>query len=228
MKTSKISNLFEGGGIIVHKSKKENLFDLQYNLIISLFEKYGLIISRGFELNGNEITRFTDIYTEAYSVDALRRKTRFDNKKIREVDSGFSRILLHSEASFTPSWPELIWFYCNISPNNGGETILCDGIKLWDNLSTETKGFFLTEQIHYHLKIPFWKKRKSDIKRLWLIPVVGAGNGFVVHKDGCLHIVQKRYAVHASRMSGQLAFANHLFIHLDSEPQLINRTLSDN
>ena len=72
MKTSKISNLFEGGGIIVQKSKKENLFDLQYNLIVSLFEKYGLIIFRGFELDGNEITRFTDIYKESYAVDVLR------------------------------------------------------------------------------------------------------------------------------------------------------------
>ena len=123
MKTSTISELFEGGGLIVQKSKKENLFDLQYNLIISLFEKYGFIIFRGFELNGNEITRFTDIYTETYSVDALRRKTRFDNKKIRNVDYGFSKVDLHSEASFTPSWPELIWFYCNIPANNGGEIV---------------------------------------------------------------------------------------------------------
>ena len=42
-----------------------------------------------------------------------------------------------------------------------------------------------------------------------------------------MHIVQKRYAVQSSRISGQFAFANHLFIDLDSEPQLVNRTLSN-
>ena len=23
---------------------------------------------------------------------------------------------LHSEASFSPSWPEIVWFYCNKAP----------------------------------------------------------------------------------------------------------------
>ena len=167
MKTSTISELFEGGGLIIHKSKKESFFDLQFNEIISLFEKYGIIIFRGFELNGKEITKFTDIYTQAYSGDALRREIRFDNKKIRNVDYGFSSVDLHSEASFAPSWPELIWFYCNRPPNSGGETILCDGIKLWDNLSAENKGFFLGEQIYYQLKIPVIKKRNKNIVQIW-------------------------------------------------------------
>ena len=227
MKTGTISDLFEGGGLIIYNSKNENLFDIQYNDTVSLFEQYGIILFRGFKLNGGELTKFTDIYTQEYSGDALRRKIRFDNRKIRNVDYGFSKVDLHSEASFTPSWPELVWFYCNVAPNNGGETILCDGIKLWDDLTAETKGFFLSEPIHYQLKIPVIKKRSNNIKKPWFMPIIGAGNGFVVHKDGCLHIVQKRYAVQESRMSGQFAFANHLFIHLDSEPQLVNRTLSN-
>ena len=67
MKTSTISELFEGGGLIIHKSKKESFFDLQFNEIISLFEKYGIIIFRGFELNRNLLTSFTYLYTEQYS-----------------------------------------------------------------------------------------------------------------------------------------------------------------
>ena len=227
MKTGVISDLFEDGGLIIHKSKNESLYDLQYKDIVRLFEKYGFILFRGFELNGEEITKFTDIYTQAYSGDALRREIRFNNKNIRNVDYGFSSVDLHSEASFAPSWPELIWFYCNIPPKTGGETILCDGIKIWDNLSAETKGFFLGEQIHYQLKIPVIKKRKNSIKKPWLVPVVGAGNGFVTNVDGCLHLVQKRYAVQASRLRGRFAFANHLFINLESESQLLSRTLSN-
>ena len=228
MKTNTISSLFNGGGLIIYKSKNNDFCDLHYREIVSLFEKYGIILFRGFELNEDEITRFTDMYTEAYSGDALRRKTRFDNKKIRDVDYGFSRVDLHSEASFAPAWPELIWLYCNIPPKTGGETILCDGIKLWDSLSVETKKFFLAEQIYYDLKIPVMKKRNKNTKKSWLVPVVGAGNGFVSHKDGCLNIVQKRYAVQESRIMGKFAFANHLFIELDSEPQLLSRTLSNN
>ena len=227
MKTDSISELFEGGGLIIHKSEETSIFDLKYREIVTLFEKYGVIIFRGFELDPAELTKFTDIYTESYSGDAMRREIRFDNKNIRNVDYGFSKVDLHSEASFTPSWPELIWFYCIIPPFNGGETILCDGIKLWNSLSNETKGLFLSEQIHYELKIPVMKKRNRNNKKPWLTQIIGAGNGYVDYKDGCLHLIQKRYAVQESRMDRQFAFSNHLFIHLNSEPQLLSRTLSN-
>tara|TARA_Y100000590_G_scaffold464204_1_gene633090 strand:- start:162 stop:1091 length:930 start_codon:yes stop_codon:yes gene_type:complete len=227
MKTDKISELFDGGGLIINKSKNTKIFDFQYDEIVKLFEKYGIIIFRGFEFGPKELTKFTDIYTELYSGDALRRKIRFDDKKIRNVDYGFSRVDLHSEASFTPSWPELIWFYCNVPPVDGGETILCDGIKLWDSLDVDTKGFFLSEQIYYKLKIPVIRKRDNANKKPWLMPIVGAGKGFITNNDGCLNLVQKRYAVQESRIQSKLAFANHLFIHLNSEPQLLSRGLSN-
>ena len=153
MKTDTISELFEGGGLVIHKSKNESIFDLLYKEVVALFEMHGVILFRGFNLDGSRLTKFTDLYTNGYSGDALRREKRFNNKNIRNVDYGYSKVDLHSEASFTPAFPELIWFYCNIPPNNGGETILCDGIKLWDNLSAEIQGVFLGEQIHYQLKI---------------------------------------------------------------------------
>ena len=73
------------------------------------------------------------MYTHIYANDALRRKTRLENKKIKNVDIGLHKVDLHSEASFSPSWPEIIWFACILpSQKNSGNTILCDGIKLWE------------------------------------------------------------------------------------------------
>ena len=135
---------------------------------MAAIEKYGVILFRGFNIKPNELMTFTDIYTESYSGDAMRREIRFNNKNVRNVDYGFSKVDLHSEASFTPSWPELIWFYCIIPPINGGETTLCDGIKLWNSLSNKTKGFFLSEQIHYELKIPVMNKKNENIKKILL------------------------------------------------------------
>ena len=154
MKTEIISNLFESGGLIIHESSEKSIFDFEYAEIITLFEKYGTILFRGFELNANMLTEFTDIYTEKYSGDALRREIRFNNKNIRNVDYGLEEALLHSESSFAPSFPEIIWFFCNTPATVGGETILCDGLKLWNMLSSKIKQFFLSEQIHYEIKIP--------------------------------------------------------------------------
>ena len=47
---------------------------------------------------------------------------------------------LHSEASFSPSWPEILWFYCSV-PQKYGQTTLCDGEELWKKLSYKTKFF---------------------------------------------------------------------------------------
>ena len=84
MKTDSISKLFEGGGLIIHKLKNHSLFDFQYDEIVSLFEKFGIILFRGFELEGEEIINFTDIFTEKYARDAYRRKTRFKEKNIHD------------------------------------------------------------------------------------------------------------------------------------------------
>ena len=40
-------------------------------------------------------------------------------------------------------------------------------------------------------------------------------------------MTQLRFAVHKSRSSKDLCFANHLFVSLESEPQLIARTMAD-
>ena len=228
MKTEIISNLFESGGLIIYKSSEKSILDFKYAEIIALFEKYGAILFRGFKLNANQLTSFTDLYTEQYSGDALRREIRFNNKNIRNVDYGYSEVLLHSEASFTPSFPEIIWLYCNVPASISGETILCDGVRLWKMLSSELKGFFLSEQIQYELKIPVMNKKRNNVKkRPWLSQSIGAGTGYIDYSDGCLYVYQRRYAVQRSRIRDKYAFANHLFVHLDNETQLISRTLSN-
>ena len=43
--------------------------------------------------------------------------TETNKDNIRNVDSGLQKIDLHSEASFSPSTPEIIWFTCITPPN---------------------------------------------------------------------------------------------------------------
>ena len=93
------------------------------------------MLEKKFNIKPEKLTDITDRFTETYAVDAIRRKVRFNKKPIRNVDEGVKEVLLHSEASFAPAWPELIWFYCNVPQQNGGATILCDGVKLWNVLS---------------------------------------------------------------------------------------------
>ena len=72
-------------------------------------------------------TKFTDLFTIKYANDAMRRTVRFKDKRAHDVDPGIREMPLHSEASYSPSWPEIIWFYCNKAPKNSGSTTISDG-----------------------------------------------------------------------------------------------------
>jgi len=229
MITKTISNKFYGEGLEINPSINEDIRKLDYNLIVKLFEKSGLILFRDFEIKSSEIVKLTDLYTENYANDALRRKSRMEQKEVRNVDYGNEEMALHSEASFSPNWPEIIWFFCNEFNTNGrGTTTLCDGIKLWDNLSYETKNFFLLNPIKYKLKIPIGEKKIGKKTKKWFLNYQGAGDGLLDLSNGLLNITQIRFAAHPSRLHNKMCFSNHT-LYKDTDPTIIEwGTIDDN
>ena len=130
-------------------------------------------------------------------------------------------MLLHSEASFSPNWPEIIWFFCSeFSTNGKGFTTLCDGIKLWDNLSYEAKNFFLLNPIRYKLRIPIAEKKIGNGTKKWLINQQGAGDGLLDLSNGLLNITQIRFAVHPSRLQNKMCFSNHV-LYRNTDPNIL-------
>ena len=161
---NKITEKFYNDGLELKPKDIKDISKLDYLDIIRLFEVKGLIIFRDFEIDPQRLSELTSRYTETYANDAQRRENRLDQKVVNNVDDGNQEMALHSEASFSPNWPEIVWFFCNEAPTegNGGATTFCDGIKLWDSLSTNTKNFFQLNPIKYELEIPikiYQKKR---------------------------------------------------------------------
>ena len=224
MKTGTISELFEGGGLIIHKSINESIFDFQYNEIVSLFEKYGVILFRGFDLKPERITNFTDLYTEKYARDAYRRKSRFEGKNIHDVDLGNDAHTLHSEGSYSPASPEIIWFFCNIPPEKGGETLLCDGVKLWESLEIKTKEYFLGKPLRFNLEIPTGICRKVKTRQTWISNTPGT-KGYIDWGNGTFVFRQYVYAVQPMRNGRSLSFSNHLLAELGKDPQIKNKEM---
>ena len=246
-----ISDKFFEGGLIINPSDSENIRKLDYDVIVKLFEKSGVILFRDFNLEPKEITKITDLYTERYAHDALRRASRMGQKLVRTVDydshdallrarritqadmvkkkdeewkvdhDNYEEMSLHSESSYAPDYPEIIWFFCNEFFTNGrGCTTLCDGIKLWDNLSYETKNFFLLNPIRYKLKIPISEKKIGNGTKKWLINQQGAGDGLLDLSNGLLNITQIRFAVHPSRLPNKMCFSNHI-LYRDTDPNIL-------
>ena len=140
------------GGCIIEADDNEDVSKIDKHKIVEIFESKGVILFKNFDFNKDKILKFTDLFTQQYANDANRRKVRFEKLNLRDVDPGKMEMPLHSEASYSPSWPEIVWFYCNIAPRKGGQTTICDGRAIYKNLSSETKNFFLSNQIIYNLK----------------------------------------------------------------------------
>lgn len=223
MKISEISNNITSTGCIVEPSQQTNIFKIDKNEIIKIFKEKGFIIFRNFNLNKKNLIKFTDLFTSKYANDAIRRRIRLGNKHIHNVDPGNKVMPLHSEASYSPSWPEIIWFYCNVPPLNSGNTTICDGQRIYKNFRSEIKKFFLENQIIYDLKIPFglrYKNKITKIKKPWHIDYPGIYDCYLNLKTNEINFKLKRYAVVKDKYNSELSFVNHLQIVLNRDPQV--------
>ena len=235
MKIYKLSNKFDDDGCIIKPSSEKSIFDLNKKKIVSIFKKKGVIIFKGFKINKSNVTKFTDIFTKQYANDAIRRNNRFKDKNLHDVDPGNYEMPLHSEASYSTSWPEIVWFYCNKAPKKSGQTTLCDGRAIYKNFNLDLKNFFLKNQILYDIIIPF-KDNKASPKinkktknlRPWHIEHPGIYDCYINLKDNYLKYKLKKYALIKTRESNKIAFVNHLQIILNRDPQVLNITLENN
>ena len=168
IETKTLSSKFLDNGIILKSKKSITPLKINKSKVISLFKKNGCILFRNFKFTAENYKKFTDIFTKNYATDtndvSRRKKTKY-SKFIRHVDVGYKKMSLHSEASFSPAWPEIVWFFCEEPAKNNGETTICDGIKLWESLSEKTKEFFLSNPLKYKLKIPVLEKKKIGKKK---------------------------------------------------------------
>ena len=233
MKTTELSDKIEDGGCVIEPKGNKGLADIDRNEIIKIFENKGIILFKNFNIDKDQIVKFTDLFTLQYANDANRREIRFENPKLHNVDPGKMEMPLHSEASYSPSWPEIVWFYCRLAPKKSGQTTVCDGRSIYKNLSQKTKNFFLSNQIVYKLKIPYERKKnnQSDIEEIklkpWYIENPGVTDCFIDFKNKEIHLKQKRYAVVETRKSNKVSFSNHLQIILDRDPQVLGWSLED-
>ena len=232
MKIKPLIEKFSDCGCIIFPTSGQKILDLPRNEIIQLFEKYGVIIFKDFGKISDNILEFSNKYTLSYANDAQRREKKMGSDKLHGVDEGNLEMPMHSEASYSPAWPEIIWFYCNLAPKNSGQTTVCDGQSIYKNLNASEKKFFLENQILYDLKIPYGEeifKNKNSKNKLkpWHIDHPGVKDCFINFSKKEIVFKLKRYAINKLNYTDKLAFVNHLQIILNRDPQVLNITMEN-
>lgn len=207
-------------------SKSLNIIEKER--VISSFQKKGIIEFENLPWEKNEIQDFTDYFTEKYSSDAVRRSKKYEKTNINSVDAGSTKIPLHSEASFSYAYPEIIWFYCYENDEKGSPTTICDGAELWQNLEKSTKEFFLKNPITYTvaIDIPYKIKRKGQEK--FFIEYPGVSDSLIDWEIGKIMFNYSKFVINIDRKFDKIWFANHLLVGKDNEEQIKNITTNNN
>ncbi len=207
-------------------SKRLNIIEKER--VISSFQKEGIIEFENLPWEKNEIQDFTDYFTEKYSSDAVRRSKKYEKTNINSVDAGSTKIPLHSEASFSYAYPEIIWFYCYENDEKGSPTTICDGAELWKNLEKSTKEFFLKNPITYTvaIDIPYKIKRKGQEK--FFIEYPGVSDSLIDWELGKIMFNYSKFVINIDRKFDKIWFANHLLVGKDNEEQIKKITTNNN
>jgi alpha-ketoglutarate-dependent taurine dioxygenase len=225
MNVGPLSDLFDGGGALVTpESPDQRIDELGLQQVVSLLGTKGVLLFRGFDLEPQDLSRTTGRFTKKYAPDALRRSTRFGQSVVRDVDGGEHELPLHSEASFSATWPELVWFYCHVAPRQGGQTKLCDGTRLWEAVSAGTRRFFSARPLHYVLEMTVAAPFAGGRTEPW--PWASAEvHGEMDWEHGIARLTVVRHAMQPTRASpDKLALANHL---MAGEPQVKRVHMAD-
>tara|TARA_A100001015_G_scaffold269533_1_gene321294 strand:+ start:5985 stop:6845 length:861 start_codon:yes stop_codon:yes gene_type:complete len=210
-----ISNLFLDGGISLKLDEYESpgaIYSIKDN-----FKKYGIIVLENFNIKPENLVDYINQFTTKYSNDANRRVERFGKKNIKSVDVGNHQIPLHSESSFTPACPEIMWFYCvENNLENGTPTTICDGVKVWEAIPLELKKKFLSEPIVYKVEAEVPKK-KDNKSREWYIESIGIKDPIINFAEGKLSFLYKKYAINYIKQINKISFCNHILSIFDEK-----------
>ncbi len=159
---------FDCLGVTIDGNGDPDIGNLDVSEVIDLFKSNGALLFTDFDVDVNKFESFTNKFSDDYmdhtGGGSLRRVINEDgDKTILSVSYSFNKkaedfeetrqkvfpLALHSDRSYTKSQPPLMWFYCVQPAEENGETLLCDGVKLFQELNDETREFFKNNKINY-------------------------------------------------------------------------------
>ena len=148
---------------ILSESSDNSINSVEHDLIKELYKEFGAILFKGFNLTVETFRLITTAFC-THSVINLSpgRETIDKANNIQTVDPGIAPFPLHPEMSRLPWKPDVCFFGCLRAPKEGGETIICDGVKLVRLLPTR----ILKQVNRKHLK--YSHEASDDEVKYWL------------------------------------------------------------
>jgi alpha-ketoglutarate-dependent taurine dioxygenase len=231
---------FENLGLLVDGTDDPDLMRLDPDAVKDLFRSYGLVVFDKFKTDTEVFQTFTDQFGEYMTNKGGGSVREVINKDgdgtILSVSYNYQSatqktfgLPLHSDRSYVKSWPPLMWFYCVVPAVSEGETTVCDGVQVWEQLSPSTQKLFREKRIKYirHYGEKEWKLW-AQTDNLADVEEYCQENGLSLAVDPTDRSVTTAYttsAVVRTRWSEREAFVNSILIVEWQEDEL-KRTMS--
>ena len=196
-------------------SPKETLDDVDRFTVEELYKKHGAILFRGFDLSVDIFKDLTQAFcTHAVVNPTLKRKIVDRENSIHTVDLGSVPFPLHTELSRVPWKPDVCWFACVVAPESGGETTICDGISVVENMPADVLEAFKSRRLRYTSNISenelkFWLNTDSPTHHQFRNPPKDCPFAFGM-SGGRIYASFTTPALHEPMFSKELAFGNFL------------------
>lgn len=132
--------------------------------VVPLLKERGALLFRGFDLGKDKFVQFTEQLTPDfidYSGGSYARDAIDGDNTVLSVTGNrqFFAVPLHGEMFYTKYKPTILWFYCISPPASDGETTVCDGVEIFNQLSAATQKLFTEKDIKYirHYSNEVWQ-----------------------------------------------------------------------
>ena len=151
MKTAPIAETF---GTTILGTADVDICELDRTEVINLFKDSSLLLFRGFDVTPETFKKFTEFFSTnfvSYVGGAYSREMINGDKTLLSVTGGKQKfaVPLHGEMYYRKQKPDIIWFYCVTPALKDGETTICDGIQIYNELSEPTQKLLKTKRIKY-------------------------------------------------------------------------------
>lgn len=225
----------EHAGLLIAPSQGEGVNDLDRKELIDLYRSAGALYFQGynvdvagFEQVGNKLS--SDWMNNAGSGSYRETVAGSSDGTIQNVAYNYGvakqRLLplpLHADRSYVKSQPPMIMFMCERPAASGGQTTLCDGVKLFRALSDSARRLFTDRRLKYirHYPPGEWSVlfHTSDLNKIqeycWRNEL-----NLISKPDGSLTTEHVKSAVQVTRYGAHLALVNSILIQVWQEDDL--------
>ena len=138
-------------GLLVQPASHADLMDLERTAALSWLASDGFVVLRGF---GGALEHFADFARRFLSPEQVFRPGTAEVEHVGVVDDGQYPIPFHAEYGSLPLRPDVLWFACVSPAGTGGQTTVCDGIRVGQALRVATRKLFEERRLRFYGALP--------------------------------------------------------------------------